>query len=66
MINSLKSQNNQLNSENTRKNKIIKQNEDIDHKISKLRKDAEKSREKILNEDFNESKRNNYVLHNMQ
>ena len=61
---SLKSQNKQLNNENTRKNKIIKQNEDIDYKISKLRKDAEKSREKILNEDYSESKRNNYILNN--
>ena len=64
IITSLKSQNKQLNNENARKNNIIRQNEDIDFKISKLRKDAEKSREKILNEDFNESKRNNYILYN--
>ena len=64
IINSLNMQNKQLNNENNRKNNIIRQNEDIDFKISKLRKDAEKSREKILNDDYNESKRNNYLLHN--
>ena len=64
IINSLKSQNSQLNNENARKKNIIRQNEDIDLKINKLRKDAEKSREKILNDDFNESKRNNYILNN--
>ena len=64
IINSLNMQNKQLNNENNRKNNIIRQNEDIDFKISKLRKDAEKSREKILNDDCNESKRNNYILNN--
>ena len=64
IINSLNTQNRQLNNENARKNNIIRQNEDIDFKISKLRKDVEKSREKILNDDFNESKRNNYILYN--
>ena len=59
IINSLKSQNMQLNNDILRKKNIIKQNEDIDSKISKLRKDAEKSRDKILNENFNESKKNN-------
>ena len=64
IINSLNIQNKQLNNENARKNNIIRQNEDIDFKISKLRKDAEKSREKRLNDDYNESKRNNYILYN--
>ena len=64
IINSLKSQNMQLNNDILRKKNIIKQNEDIDFKISKLRKDAEKSRDKILNENFNESKKNNFILYN--
>ncbi len=64
MINSLKDQNKQLNNDLIRKKNIIEQNEEIDYKITKLKKDVEKSRDKKLNDEFNESKRHNFILNN--
>ena len=64
IIISLKEQIKQLNSDLLRKKNMIEQNEDIDYKISKLKKDVEKSRDKKLNDDYNESKRHNFVLNN--
>ena len=64
IIISLKEQIKQLNSDLLRKNNMIEQNEGIDSKISKLKKDVEKSRDKKLNDDYNESKRHNFVLNN--
>ena len=64
IITSLKSQNKQLNDENHRKSNIIKQNEDINIKITKLKIDAEKSKEKKLKDNFDESRRNHHMLDN--
>ena len=64
IISSLKEQIKQLNNDIVRKKNIIEQNEDFDYKISKLKKDVEKSRDKKLNDDFNESKRHNFILNN--
>ena len=64
IILSLKEQIKQLNNDIVRKRNIIEQNEDIEYKISKLKKDVEKSRDKKLNDEYNESKRHNYILNN--
>ena len=64
IITSLKQQIKQLNNDITRKNNIIEQNEDFDYKISKLKKDVEKSRDKKLSDDYLESKKYNNILVN--
>ena len=64
IILSLKEQIKQLNNDIVRKKNIIEQNEDIEYKISKLKKDVEKSRDKKLSDEYNESKRHNYILNN--
>ena len=64
IITTLKNQIQQLNNDIIRKKNIIEQNEDIDYKILKLKKDVEKSRDKKLNDDYNESKRHNFILNN--
>ena len=54
IILSLKEQIKQLNNDIVRKRNIIEQNEDIEYKISKLKKEVEKSKDKKLSDEYNE------------